>query len=235
MDERFLVFGATGYTGRHVVSHALARGIAVSAHVRPGSPRGSSLTEQWRAQGVRVCEAPWEPDAVAALVADEAPSHVFLMLGITRRGAKAEAKRTGASPTYQKVDAGYSMMVIDACAGQAVHVLYLSSLGAGGAGGNAYLQARTAVEGHLAASALAYTVVRPSFITGDDRGEDRPLERIGSRISDLTLSVARGLGATRIADRYGTVTGDVLGGLCVRAALEGHGQRRVLDLSDLRS
>lgn len=233
---RFLVFGATGYTGRHVVASARAAGAEVVAHLRPGSARAATVGAQLAASGARLAEVPWEPGAIGALVAEVAPTHVFALLGITKAGARREAARTGELATYSQVDTGYTRWILDACAGLEAppRVVYLSSLGAGRPGGNAYLQARHEVEQALEASSLDFTTVRPSFISGADRDESRPGERVGSVLSDVGLGLLAMLGARSLRDRYGTVSGAELGQLLVQAASHPGFSRRTVDMLDLR-
>lgn len=235
-DPCLLVFGATGYTGRHVVRDARSRGLRTVAHLRPGSPRSQSVGRQLEAQGAELAEVPWVEADIGALVERVRPTHVFALLGITRSGAKKEAARTGETPTYAQVDSGYSRWVVDAAAAlqPAARVIYLSSLGADAPRGNAYLAARHAVEQHIFAGSAPYTVVRPSFISGADRDESRPMERVGSVVADAGLGLLGVLGAPTLRDRYATVSGAELGRCLVTAALRPAFAGRVVDMVDLR-
>ncbi|HCH66688.1 MAG TPA: epimerase, partial [Deltaproteobacteria bacterium] len=180
-DFRLLVFGATGYTGRHVAQDACKRGLPVVAHLRPGSPRASTVGADLEACGAELAAVAWDAPAIRALVQRTQPTHVFLLLGITRAGARRESARTGQLPTYAQVDTGYTNLVLDSVEATApsARVVYLSSLGADRPSSNAYLQARHVVETRLVASEMQYTIVRPSFISGSDRDEDRLGERGG--------------------------------------------------------
>ena len=234
---RFLVFGATGYTGRHVVQDALSRGIPVVAHLRPGSPRSATVGEKLANAGAELAEVPWSEPEVRALVERVQPTHVFALLGITKAGARREAARTGQLPSYAQVDTGYTKWVVDACAAQASapRLVYLSSLGADSPRGNAYLKARHAVEQHLHSTRLPYLVARPSFISGTDRDESRPGERFGSVVADAGLGLLGLLGARSLRDRYVTVSGTDLGRMLVTAALSEAHVRCAVDMVDLRA
>ncbi len=233
---RFLAFGSTGYTGRFVSQKACGRDISVVAHLRPGSPRAATVGKTLQVCGAELATVPWNADDITALVERVAPSHVFTLLGITKAGAKREQARTGDLPTYQQVDTGYTNLVIDAVEQVAPHarLIYLSSLGADSPGGNAYLKARHAVEERLGASKLDYLIVRPSFISGEDRDEDRPGERIGSALADVALNVLGAVGAKTLRDRYLTVSGTELGQRMVAAALSPDLSRRAVDMVELR-
>jgi uncharacterized protein YbjT (DUF2867 family) len=219
------VAGATGYTGREVVRALRARGARVAAHVRPDS---SSL-EAWRARfgelGADVDATPWDEATMTTTLRALAPTHVFALLGTTRARAKGAAKRgeDAAAETYEKVDYGLTMLLARAtlAAGLRPRFVYLSSLGVPeGPTSNAYLDARRRAEADLRASGLPLTIARPSFITGDDRDEDRAGERIGASIADAALKVARALGGRRLFDLYASTDGKTLGEALVRVALD---------------
>lgn len=237
MSEVLLVFGATGYTGRHLVEDACRRGLRTVAHIRPDSPRAQTTGERLRDAGAELACVPWEADAIRSLVARVAPTHVFCLLGITKAGARRESARTGQLPTYAQVDTGYTQWVLDAVEAVApeARVVYLSSLGADTPGANAYLRARHLVENRLLASSLDYTIARPSFISGADRDEDRLGERVGSVVSNALLGVLGSLGARTLQQRLGTVSGAELGKMLVTASLTPTFRRKVVDMVDLRS
>lgn len=233
---RAVVFGATGYTGRAVVTELRAASVDVVAHVRPDSPRRETWSARFAEQGAAVDTTPWEPDAIAAMIAAHAPRVVFGLLGITRSGAKREAAARGTRPaTYRDVDVGMTCMAIDGAAALATQprFVYLSSLGAGAPGANAYLKARAEVEQALRASGLPYTIARPSFITGEGRDEDRPMERLGATVADLGLRVLGGLGATTTRDRYRSRTNEELAASLVRLAFSASAANRVVEAEAL--
>lgn len=234
--HRAFVVGATGYTGRAVVACLRDRGIATWAHVRPNSPRLATYRETFEGQGAHVDTTPWEEDALRDRLRELSPTLVFGLLGITRSGAKREAARTGGdAPTYRSVDYGLTMCAARAAAAVSPppRFVYLSSLGAGSPGSNAYLQARADVERELARLDLPSTVARPSFITGEDRDEDRPAERIGAALADAGLSLLGALGATRTRDRYRSRTNDELAASLVRLALDPSMVGRTVEAEDL--
>ena len=83
-----LVFGATGLTGRFVVSHLVKARVRTLAHVRPDSPRLAEWTERFTNAGAEVSSAAWHKDAIDALVLKERPSLVFGLLGTTQARVK---------------------------------------------------------------------------------------------------------------------------------------------------
>lgn len=218
------VAGATGYTGREVVRELAARGIAVVAHVRPDSPR----LGEWRARfaelgaGVKVDASPWNLDAVGAALKEHAPTHLFALLGTTRARAKAAAESGAARADYEAIDYGLTATLIDAAqkAEKKPRFIYLSAAGVNPRSKNAYIEVRWRAEQKLIASGLSYAIARPSFITGTDREENRPGERIGSKVADSVLSFAGAIGAKKLRDRYRSTDAKTLAQALVRIALE---------------
>ena len=83
----------------------------------------------------------------------------------------------------------------------------------------------------MRASGLPFLIVRPSFITGEDREESRPAERIGGAAVDWGTRLLGALGARRLRDRFRPRTGRELAGAIVRLALEG--REGVVEAQDL--
>jgi len=54
------------------------------------------------------------------------------------------------------------------------------------------MRAHGKVAAAVRASSLPYTIARPSFITGADRDEPRPMERVGAVVTDVTLGLVGG-------------------------------------------
>ncbi len=220
----WFVAGASGYTGQAVVRALRAAGAPVVAHIRPGSAQAATLRPAFEALGATVDQTPWAPEALRARIAALAPRGAFALLGTTRARGAAEAKRGEAPSTYASVDQDLSLMLLAACAAETSVprpiFVYLSSMGADRPGGNAYLAARHRVEAELRVGALPYLIARPAFITGPDRGEDRPAERWGAAATDGLLDLARALGAKRFADRLHSIDAAGLARALVAFALE---------------
>lgn len=193
------VVGATGYVGRALIAELRRAGHGVVAHVRPGSPREAALAT-FAAQGAEVDRTPLASPALGARLAALAPTHIFLCHGTT----KASAKREGLVDPYEAVDVGVTRAVVDAARGlagaDAPRLVHLSSMGAGGRG--AYLAARGRAEALVRASGLPFTLCRAPIVTGPDRDEDRPLERIGAAAFRVALAALGKLGLRRLAGRY---------------------------------
>lgn len=229
--ESAFVAGATGYTGKAVVRALCEQGVACVAHVRPDAARLAEQRESLEAAGATVDTTPWEPGAMAATLARLAPTLVFALLGTTR----ARMKRQGAEAnSYERVDYGLTVLLLDAAvaAGSAPRFVYLSAAGVT-EGGNAYYQARWRAEQRIAEGPLPWLVVRPSFITGPDREERRPAERIGASVTDAVLAAAGLFGARRLRDRYTSITAGELGAAIVRLARQG-GASRIVHTEELR-
>ena len=232
---RAFIAGASGYTGRAIVSELRRQGIETTAHLRPGSPRATVLTPGFTAEGARVDQTEWSRDALASTIAALDPQLVFACLGITRAGAKAEAQRTGKIPSYETVDFGLTAMLADACvdAGVQPRFVYLSSLGTKAGTSNEYLRWRWKAEEHIRASGLPFTFVRPSFISGDGRDEARPLESLGASLATGVLGLAASLGAKRLRARFRARTNVELAQAMVRAAIDPDAVGSVLESEDL--
>ena len=230
------VAGATGYTGRAVVAELAGRGIATTAHIRPGSARLEAWRARFVALGAAVDVAVWSAEAMAATLGRQLPDLVFALLGTTRaRGRRAE--RTGMAPeTYESVDYGLTALLIDAVRSAAprARFVYLSSIGVRDGTRNPYLAARARVEQKLRESGLSFVIARPSFITGPDRDESRPGERIGAFVADRLLGAAALLGGAALRARYGSTTNRQLARALVRLALEADRESIVAEAARLR-
>jgi uncharacterized protein YbjT (DUF2867 family) len=226
------VVGATGYTGRAVMDELARRGIRGIAHVRPEAT--STPPEAWLRAPLSVDRTPWEPAALRARLAELRPSHVFGLLGTTRARARQEGRT--AEEAYEAVDYGLTMMAFEAAraAPSRPRLVYLSSVGVREDTSNAYMRARARVERALREGEAPYTIVSPSFITGSDRGESRPMERAAATMSDGLLRLAGVLGAKRLRDRYASLTGRELARAMIDAALDPACEGQTLYGEDLR-
>jgi uncharacterized protein YbjT (DUF2867 family) len=223
------VAGATGYTGREVVRVLRERGVSTFAHVRPDSSRIAEWTARFAEVGAQVDTTPWDGPALAETLRRVQPGLVFALLGTTRERGRAAAAR-GRVETYETVDYGLSALLLRAAiaAGNRPRFVYLSAIGAREGTRNAYLAARAKLEAELRGSGLPFTVARPSFITGPDREQPRPLERGGAALADLLLRAAGRIGARGVADRYRSIRGEALAEALVAAALDPAQENRVL-------
>lgn len=114
----------------------------------------------------------------------------------------------------------------------ATGLIYLSALGAS-ATGNVYLRVRATVEAALLSGPNPFTVVRPSFITGPDRAETRPAERVGEVFGDAVAALLRMVGNRRRAATLASISGPDLARILVELAA-GPLDRRVHELDDFR-
>jgi uncharacterized protein YbjT (DUF2867 family) len=230
------VAGSTGYTGREVVQVLRTRGIDTVAHVRPDSERIEAWRTRFESLGARLDRTPWDLEAFTRTLSGLAPALVFALLGTTRTRAR-RAAASGRDEGYQAIDYALTVLLYRAASSSVSHprFMYLSSAGVRDTGGNAYLAARAGVERELRAGPLPYTIVRPSFITGPDRDEFRPGERIISRLADGALGLAGLLGATRLRDRYRSTSNVTLAEALVRLALDPAAAGRVVESEALRS
>ena len=230
------VAGATGYTGREVVRILLARGVRTVAHVRPDSPQVETWRQRFESAGAAVDTTPWDDTEITRTLSVLQPTHVFSLLGTTRARRRASATQ-GSAEGYESIDYGLTAMLIRAAvlSGSRPRFVYLSALGVREHATNPYLLARWHAETMLRASGLPFTIARPSFVTGPDRDESRPLERVGATVVDAAAGIARLFGAERLAGTVRSMTGPELAAGLVRQAFDPAAENAVLGTEELRS
>ncbi len=235
------VAGATGYTGREVVRECVRLGLRTVAHVRPDSSKAEHWRQVFGELGAEVDSTPWELGAMKARLDALQPSVVYALLGTTRaRGKLASPTAPAVADTYEGVDYGLTILLLEAavaCASRPRFV-YLSALGAEGRPVNAYMDVRKRVEAALRGSGLAYVIARPAFVSGSDREESRPAERAAARIADGLLGALRRLGADKLANKYGSITGAGLARAMVELANRADAEDRaqvVAEAGELRT
>lgn len=235
---KFFVAGATGYTGREVVRRACAKGYGVVAHIRPDSRSRDEWEPRFTDLGAEVDLSPWEPDAIRSALAAVQPSHVFSLLGTTRSRAREEEARRGGEVSYETVDFGLTKLLFDACTQLSTppRFVYLSSMGVGeDEPSQAYLNVRWRLEQTLREGVVPYTIVRPSFISGPNRDESRPAERIGATIADSALTLVGWLGGGRLRDRYQSLDNHQLAAAMLRLATDPAAEGQVIEADELRA
>lgn len=218
---RAFIAGATGYTGRALVAEWRQRGLDTVAHIRPDSRSADSRTTEFEALGATVDTHTWSLEAMTQAVREHQPDVVFALLGTTKRRGKAAAA-DGRDETYETIDYGLSAMLLDAVLAAEItpRFVYLSSMGVNASTKNTYLEVRYRMEQKLATSGLPYVAARPSFITGPDRDENRPAERVGAAVADAFLGAARVFGAKTLAAKYESQTAAELALALAELALE---------------
>jgi uncharacterized protein YbjT (DUF2867 family) len=232
---RAFVAGATGYVGHEVVIRLTAKRWSVVAHVRPDSPSLERARDRFTRNGATVDTTPWDAEAMSRTLARIQPTHVFALLGITRARARARARAGGPVESYASVDYGLSAMLLDATRRSApgARFIYLSAIGASERAGNEYTRVRGRLEREIRESGISALIVRPSFITGSDREESRPTERIVSTIADGVLSIAARLGAHAARDRYRSLDAGQLADAMIQLAIEPFTGARTVNGEDL--
>lgn len=218
---RAFVGGATGYTGQAVVARLRELGVETVAHVRPDSPK----LDEWRARfeklGAQADTTPWTADAMEARIRALRPTVIFALLGTTQRRLRRD-KAIGKDSSYAKVDLGMTLMLLRGAeaADPPPRFVYLSSLGVRPSPVGTYYHARWEVEQALRRSTVPWTIAQPSFITGSDRDEARPLEQGGAVVAAGILGLAAAFGARRFRDRWGAIDAETLARGLVRAGLD---------------
>lgn len=227
------VAGATGYTGREVVRLLCERGVETFAHVRPDSSKLAEWKERFAAMGATVDTTAWEAAAMKSRLAELQPDRVFALLGTTAARKKTEGNPEAA--TYQAVDYGLTSMLLAAAAAQPKPpgFVYLSSLGVSKGTRSAYLRARYMLEEELRASGLSFLIARPAMVSGDDRDESRPGERVATVVGDALLGSLRLVGAKKLHDRFASLNATQLAAGLVSAGCEDFASREI-DASELR-
>lgn len=235
MTQRHFIVGATGYTGREVVRLLAEQGHETIAHIRPDSPHLERWRDTFSEWGAVTDTTPWTQDSMTARLTEIHPTHLFSLLGTTQKRTKAETQSGYETTGYEAVDYGLTMMALNAVSSltPAPRFIYLSSIGVNGPTRNAYLTARWKVEEALKASAVPYTIARPSFITGPNRDEFRLLERATAKASDTLLGGLAALGLSRIRDQWGSMTNTQLAGALIASANDPKTKQQVVTSRDL--
>lgn len=220
------VLGATGLVGRELVRQLAIRGTAVVAHVRPDSPRLAAWRADLTALGAAVDATPWDAVQLGARLASLRASQLYIVIGTTRRRAKVD-RVTG--DIYEAVDVRLTEVAVAAAQaaqlGDALRLVYLSSIGADTRARSAYLRARGKAEAAVQRSGLPWVIARPSLIVGD-RGEDaRSGERAAAALGDGILALAALFGASRLRARYRSTSADVLASALIRLGEAGERDR----------
>lgn len=149
-----LVTGATGFIGRHVVSHLLANGRAVRL-----------LLPQHKLDNL-----PWEnpPEIVVGTVLDEealfrAVTGVHVIIHLEN------AQWWGRERDLDRVElAGTQNLITAARAARVGRIITLSHLGAAPAAAYPLMRFKGLVEEAVRASGLAYTIIRSGLVFGED-------------------------------------------------------------------
>jgi uncharacterized protein YbjT (DUF2867 family) len=229
------VLGATGFVGREVVRQLCARGARVIAHVRPDSPKLEAWRGRFTELGAEVDTTPWDADLLAARLAERAPAQLYILIGTTRRRARADDIQ---GDIYEAVDLGLTRLAALAARASAAapRLVYLSSIGADAGARSPYLRARAKAEAAVTGAGLPWVIARPSFITGDgerERDDARLGERAASVLGDGVLAIAGALGARHARARYRSTTPDVLAAALIRLG-EAPERDRIVDGAELR-
>jgi len=229
------VAGATGYTGREVVRQLVEQGIETIAHIRPNSPKRREWEEKFAQMGATVDVTPWGSAAMADSMSKHKPDLVFALLGTTKARGKQAEKKSAPPETYETVDFGLTVLLLDALVQVSLQprFVYLSSLGVTSGTRNAYLQARWKVESTLSKGNIPYTIARPGFITGPDRDEFRPAERIGAAIGDRLLKTVRIFGAKKTYQRFRSNTNTTLARALIRLAQDPKAANQIVESEHL--
>lgn len=232
---RAFVAGATGYVGSAIVPLLVERGVETLAHVRPDSSRLDEYRKRFEAQGAIADTTEWTDEAMTARFQAFQPHFVFACLGTTRA-----RKRTSANPdseTYEAIDYGLTAMLVRAAKALETkpRFIYLSSAGTTEGTSNAYLKARWKAESDIREADLPYTIARPAIISGDNREENRPAERIGAVMGDAVLGALGAIGFGGVRDRWSSMTNEELARALVDFALSTDGANRILDPAELRA
>jgi len=157
-----LVLGGSGFIGRYVVNFLVARGCRVLVPSRRRDrARHLILLPTCDVVDANIMDDP----TLARLVAGQ--DAVINLVGILH----------GTEADFQRVHADLPRRVVAACAKHRVgRLLHMSALGASASGPSMYLRSKGAGEAQVQASALRWTVFRPSTVFGV---EDRFLNLFG--------------------------------------------------------
>lgn len=185
MAETILITGASGFIGRRLRRTLLEQGHDVVAIRRPGSPPAD--------EGRTVESSYDDRDRLAAIVAEEKPSRVFHVAGVTKGRTYEDFARGNVMPTRNLVDA------LEAAHPEVDRFVHVSSLAAYGPAapdqpvceddprrpiehyGVSKLEAEQVVED----ASVPWTIVRPSGVYGPGDVDYLELFKAASRRVNL--------------------------------------------------
>jgi uncharacterized protein YbjT (DUF2867 family) len=213
--RQLFVAGATGATGRSLMSLALSNGVPVRPHVRPKSLQRPEVAA-W------ANTVSFELDDRAALVdALRGCSTVLQLIGTMK-------KRFASGDTYETSDVGTTRHLVEAASEAGVlHFVLLSSAGAGRPMG-AYLKAKAEAERLVTHSSMAWTIVRPGAFVGEDR-----LPQIFGHLGGVNPPGAKLLTRLPLMSALRPIHLDQLAAVLLRVALDGAPTSTVLEGQNL--
>lgn len=183
--KRAFVAGATGFTGRALAHQPVVNDVALTLQVRPGSSSRQKLGDDDRVAEVAL------DDRVALVAALEGVDAVVQLIGTVRA-------RFDATTSYESVDYGTTVALVEAAKRAGVeHFVLLSSVGAG-MGLGSYLAWKKKTEQLVRDSGLGFTILRPSYLAGDDEMTER-------RAARYTSAFLSGMGDTPFGHPFAAV------------------------------
>lgn len=167
-DKRAFIAGATGFTGRALAKQPTeGAGVQLALQVRPGSSSLAKLDGDDRVVQVATSDGQALADSMDGMDA------VVQLIGTVRANFNDET-------SYESVDYGTTIALLDAARRAGVeHFVLLSSVGAG-LGFGEYLRWKKKTERAVTSSGLGYTILRPSYLAGDDEMTERKPARYTS-------------------------------------------------------
>lgn len=154
VPRSLFVAGATGLTGRALLTLAEARQIPTVAHARPSAKNRADAS-------LTCCDL---ADEAATRTAIGECTTVIQLIGTMR-------SRFGSGDSYESSDIGTTRQLVAAAKGTQVdHVVLLSSALAGFAVG-AYLRAKREAERVVQGSGIPFTILRPGAFVSEERRE----------------------------------------------------------------
>jgi nucleoside-diphosphate-sugar epimerase len=227
------IAGSTGYTGQALVELSCTKEIPCIAHIRPESQSLLSKSDKYTSLGATIASVPWTEADITRVLLEHAPTHIFSLLGTTKKNNQKE-QSLGRAASYKSVDRDLTLLLYNAAAKMPTPpvFVYLSSFGADKPNG-AYLAARYEVEQVITQGTLPYFIARPGFITGPDREEFRALERSAAIISDGLLKGLSTLGWKNGFQQYGSLSSTQLATGLLHFALQ-ESPNKTLYTKDLR-
>jgi nucleoside-diphosphate-sugar epimerase len=232
-----LVAGAANPIGRAVVEELAARGVPAIAHLAVEVAERAAWQKRLNFPQVRCDATRWETSPLTGLMAQNKPTHIFVMLNVGWTMSQRLEKRGLAAGNYEVNAYKLTEMLVDAMvhARHEAHIVYLSCRGASSTSSGEQERACGRAEQKIRTLGVPCTFIRVAGVYDD--GPERPsfsLDQVLALTSTILYLPLRYLGARAFADRRRAISASQLARGAVEIALSAERGCRVVEGEGLR-